>query len=152
MPTDETGGGHYHRKLATVTTAVATGTATVVTDIPYCVSAMFKLDVTAAGTAAADTLNVRIQKTPDNGTTWCDVVSFTQVVGNGGAVSETADWCTFVTPDDEIAITDGTLAAANVNQGGLLGPQLRVKYTIVDDTTPTFTFTVMALFGGGRQP
>lgn len=45
------------------------------------------LNVTAAATAAGDTLDVLVDASLDNGVEWFNIIHFTQVLGNGGAVS-----------------------------------------------------------------
>lgn len=101
----------------------------------------FQLAVTAAAAAAGDTLNVYVQSSTDNGTTWDDFVSFTQVLGNGGVKNFAAGWTSVATaPAAMHALTDGTLAAASVNQGPT-GDLWRVKWNIAG-ATPNFTFAV----------
>jgi len=109
------------------------------------VPVIFELNVTAAATAAGDTLNVYVQASPDNGTTWGDVVSFTQVLGNGGAKVFFARVSLIVTPTVSTAIapTDGTLAAGTVNQGPA-GSLWRVKRVLVQASAASFTFSVLA--------
>lgn len=103
---------------------------------------VFQLAVTAAATAAGDTLNVYIQHSTDNGTTWDDFVSFTQVLGNGGAKNLLAFWTTDSTaPVANHAVADGTLAAGTSNQGPV-GDLWRVKWVIVNASNPSFTFAV----------
>ena len=53
------------------------------------VEAEFILDVTAAATAAGDTLDVYVDFSPD-GVLWINAIHFTQVLGNGGAKREIA--------------------------------------------------------------
>ncbi len=82
------------------------------------------LDVTAAATLAGDTLNLRVQGLYDLSDAAQtvraadDFVSFTQVLGNGGAKQFFAKWRRDVTPTTPTAapVADG-LAAASVVQG-----------------------------------
>ena len=102
------------------------------------------LNVTAAAAGATDTLNVYVQGTVDSGTTWDDIMSFTQVLGNGGVKKFLARWTPRIAPEVEMAApTDATLAAGNVQQGphGLLW---RVKAVVVNVTAAAFTFKVSA--------
>jgi hypothetical protein len=106
--------------------------------------ALFLLEVTAAATAAGDTLNVFIQSSID-GTVWDDFVHFTEVVGDAGAKKYTASWSALLTPTTAMgAPADGALAAG-VKQGSV-GTQFRVKWTVVDATTDdaSFTFSLKA--------
>jgi len=101
----------------------------------------FQLAVTAAAAAAGDTLNVYVQSSTDNGTTWDDFVSFTQVLGNGGVKNFAAGWSAVgAAPAALHALTDGTLAAGSVNQGPN-GDLWRVKW-VIGGATPNFTFAV----------
>ena len=102
---------------------------------------VFQLEVTAAATATADTLDVYVQTTVD-GSTWLDAIHFTQVVGDGGAkryISKVSA---------SLALTEyetGTsLGAAAVRH--IFGSQWRVRWAIVDDGTDnaSFTFSVKA--------
>ena len=101
---------------------------------------IFELDVTAAATLVGDTLDVAIQTTVD-GTNWVDVVAFTQVLGNGGTkrfyakVSATEPQAMFA---DATALTAGNLRH-------LIGDQWVVKWTIVNNSAPSFTFSVTAI-------
>lgn len=135
-----------HTLLASAARTVS-GTAVVPDAVAYeltrsCSMAVL-LNVTAAATAAGDTLNVYIQSTIDGGTTYNDFISFTQVLGNGGAKKFEADWNAIITPTTaQAAPTDGTLAAG-VKQGPI-GAGLRVKWTIATVTAPSFTFSILA--------
>lgn len=102
----------------------------------------FVLDVTAAATAAADTMDVKIQTMID-GVNWVDVVHFTQLVGDGGAKR----YIERVSAGGaEGGFENGTpLAAGEVRN--LLGPNWRVVTTLVDgggDDT-SYTLSVMAI-------
>lgn len=65
-------------------TATANGTSVEVGDRGV---ACMTLDVTAVGGDADETLDVKLQ-TSEDGSTWRDVASFTQVLQTGGATSE----------------------------------------------------------------
>lgn len=106
----------------------------------------FFLNVTAAGTDAGDTLDVKIQHSPDEGTTWDDIVHFTQVLGNvaNGVYQEMAFVNLEGTPEDELRAPVVNLAAANVIQGPIF-PFIRAVSDIVDaDADGGFTFSVTA--------
>lgn len=102
----------------------------------------FVLDVTAAATAAADTLDVFVQTQLDE-TNWVDVVHFTQVVGDGGALryisKVTAD---LANAEFEVGTALGAAAARN-----LLGHRWRARWVLVDDGTDnaSFTFSIVAV-------
>ena len=102
---------------------------------------VFVLDVTAAATDAADTLDVSVQTKLD-GTNWVDVVHFTQCLGNGGALTYVAKICAGVA---QAEFETGTaLGAAAVRN--LLGDEWRVGYVQADaDSDGTFTFDVTAI-------
>lgn len=88
--------------------------------------------VSDAGTGTSPTLNFYLQKLMANGTTWCDVCSFTQVTT--AAVSLQATLISAVTAS--AATTDGTLAAAS-NKLAHMGSKWRCKY-VVGGTNPSF--------------
>jgi hypothetical protein len=100
----------------------------------------FVLDLTAAATDAADTLDVKVQTRLD-GTNWVDVVSFTQCLGNGGAKRH------FAKIDAGIAQAmfenGAALAAGNVRN--LIGEVWRTVHTQADaDSNGSFSFSVTA--------
>lgn len=106
-------------------------------------TAEFLLNVTAAATAAGDTLDVYIQSSIDGGTTWDDFVHFTQVLGNGGAKKFIAVWERDLSPTSAVHAPQDAAIAAGVQQGPI-GPTWRVKWVIVSASSPQFTFTVSA--------
>jgi len=108
-------------------------------------SAVFQLTVSAAATAASDTLDVYVQHSVDGGTTYDDFVHFTQVLGNGGAKKFIAHWQRDVIPTTALhAPADGALAAGVLQ--GPVGSTWRVKWVIVDGggSDASFTFSVSA--------
>jgi len=127
--------------LAATTTAVGAVTATSTpVSIPGQPRAMaFVLDVTAAATDAGDTLDVKVQCRLD-GTNYVDVCSFTQVLGNGGALKHVGK----INADIAQAMfADAALAAGSVRN--LQGEVYRVSYTQADaDNDASFTFSVTA--------
>lgn len=101
----------------------------------------FQLAVTAAAAAAGDTLNVYVQSSTDNGTTWDDFASFTQILGNGGVKNFAAGWTAVATaPAAAHAVQDGVLAAGSVQQGPN-GDLWRIKW-VMGGAGPNFTFAV----------
>jgi hypothetical protein len=132
--------------LATVTTAtgaIALGVNGLAAYTPPLIfgAAEFDLNLTAAATDAADTLDVYVDTSMDGGTTWINIVHFTQLLGNGGAKRETMA----INPRGNVGtaptVTAADLAAAGVRH--LLGSQYRVRYAQVDaNANAVFTFTV----------
>ena len=126
--------------LLASTAATATGNGSAVAldsfNRQYRHGLIFVLDVTAAARAVGDTLDVFVGSLLD-GTNWLDVVHFTQVLGNGGAVR----YVSKITPYlGQAEFSYGaTLAAASIRQ--ILSDQLRVRWTIAG-ATPNFTFNV----------
>ncbi len=144
-----TSGTRTQPLLASTTAAgAATATSTAVTSLDRIRRAQFVLKLTATATDGTDTLNVRIQKTPNGGTDWHDFVSFAQIAGDDATPATfLAEWSDEPTPGVELGpIVDGTLAAGNVSQGGALGDQLRLKYVTVSGNSASFTFSVDALY------
>src|ERR1051325_11319265 len=122
---------------------VVSGTADLSRKFYNIQAAAFLLNVTVAATAAGDTLNVYIQSSMDAGTTWDDFVSFTQVLGNGGAKKFMAYWNGMITPETELGAPGDGVLAAGVKQGPI-GEQVRIKWVIVSGSAPSFTFTMDA--------
>ena len=130
--------------LLSSTVATASGTGSLVEATPDLMWAEFLLNVTAAATAAGDTLDVYVQASVDAGTTWDDFIHFTQVLGNGGVKKELFRWQGMIAPTTaNAAPADAALAAATIKQGPH-GNLWRVKYVIVSATAPSFTFSVKA--------
>ena len=126
---------------ATTTAADAIDTAGPAVRLPGMVNGMaFTLDVTAAATDAADTLDVYVQTMLD-GANWVDVVHFTQVLGNGGALRYISK---IVAQIGQAEFEVGTaLGAAGIRN--LLGDEWRVRYVQADaDKDASFTFSVTA--------
>lgn len=105
-------------------------------------AALFMLSVTAAAAAAGDTLDVWVQHSWDEGTTWDDFIHFTQVLGNGGALVHLCPWTLASSAPAAMhkAVTK-TLTAANSPLLGPLGSQWRSQYTVVG-ATAAFTFSL----------
>jgi len=110
----------------------------------------FTLDVTAAEEDAQDLLDVYVQTKLD-GTNWTDVLRFTQVLGNGGAVRHigkvTAQLATTM-------FANGTTLAAGAVRN-MLGDEWRVRWDVTEAGPPgdtsgsgvgllAFTFSVTA--------
>lgn len=124
---------------ATTTAGAVASTNTAAVRLPGMVNALaLVLDVTAAATAAADTLDVKVQAKID-GTNWIDVAFFTQVLGNGGTLQHVAKITAGVA---QAMFADTALTAGNARN--LLGDEWRVNYVQVDDTDAAFTFRVTA--------
>lgn len=129
--------------LTTQTAVTATLAATTAVDCPRPPNFMgFELDVTSAATAAGDTLAVFIQTSYD-GTNFLDVVAFTAVLGNGGAKRFYAK----ITAAQAETMFENASALAASSVRNHLGDTWRVRYVIVNNTTPIFTFTVTAMPG-----
>lgn len=95
---------------------------------------------TANVSGTSPTLNVYVQKLLADGTTYDDIVSFTQLTGN------TTRTLTFYgqAPSGDHASQSGALAAGTV-QSCNLGHTWKVKYVIAG-TTPSFDITLTADF------
>lgn len=113
-------------------------------DFSQVAAADLLLNVTAAATEAGDTLDVYVQSSVDDGTTWNDFVHFTQVLGNGGAKKFHAKWVRGITPTTALGAPKDATLAAGVEQGPI-GGDVRIKWVIVDAVTTgnqSFTFSV----------
>lgn len=123
-------------------TASSTGEPSVtLPTIDVLAAVAFTLDVTAAATTTGDTLNLAVQTKLD-GTKWTDIVRFTLVLGDGGAVRHIEK---IVVDLAEAGFEVGSALAAGVVRN-LLGDEYRVIWTIVDETADdaSFTFSVHA--------
>lgn len=102
---------------------------------------MFVLDVTAAATDGTDTLDVQVQ-TKLNGN-WVPVVSFTQVLGNGGAKRYVAK----ILVNEAQAMFEASAALAAGSIRHLLGRSFRAVGTQVDGggSADSFTYSVVAI-------
>ena len=105
--------------------------------------AEFLLTVSAAATAAGDTLDVYVQASCDHGLTWDDMVHFTQVLGNGGAKKYLARWQGMIAPTTALAAPQDAALSAGVAQGPH-GSLWRAKWVIASASAPSFTFSVVA--------
>lgn len=111
--------------------------------VPRDGAATFQLDLTAAATDAADTLDVYVQTTFD-GTNWVDIAHFTQMLGNGGTKRY------FMKCNSTLAEASfenaAALAAGSVRN--VVGTSWRARWTIVDsDLDCSFTFSITAIGG-----
>lgn len=95
------------------------------------------LDVTAAATETADKLDVMIDVSMD-GSTWVNVIHFTQHAGDGGAAKYFA-----ATPDVGSGVEEAV--TSDVAAGGtprvFFGRYVRVRQTITEASTDNASFT-----------
>ena len=128
--------------------AAGTVTGSAITGFGCYRKAVFLLDVTAAATEANDTLDVYIDLSVNAGTTWTNVVHFTQVVGNGGA-KQFAATLSAETPGTSVIATSADAAAGAVRPT-IIADRYRVRHVIVDPTgsNVSFTFGVYGFFQG----
>lgn len=115
---------------------------------------VFLLNITAAATAASDTLDVYVQSSIDDGTTFDDFVHFTQALGNAGAKKYIAQWIVEGTaPTTPLHAPQDAALAAGVSQGPV-GVLWRIKWVAVDgggaDTSFTFSLAFEPLISAGR--
>lgn len=103
-------------------------------------AAIIELVVALAATDAGDTLDVFLQASMDGGTTWNDVVRFTQVLGSGGAKTFEARWVREASPDVDLGAPTDKSMAAGVRQGPV-GAKWRVAWVITDAGADNASFT-----------
>lgn len=120
----------------------SSGTGTAVSQLGMYKGGTFVLDVTAAATAAGDTLNVYLQGSYDS-TNYFDFASFTQVLGNGGAKKFRAHIYPGASAGAVAVVTDATMTAGTVIDA-YPGPWIRAKWVVVSASAPNFTFAVYA--------
>lgn len=105
------------------------------------VACIFTLKVTSAAAVAGDTLDVWLEHSWDDGTTFDDFVHFTQVLGNGGALTHLAQWLLYGgAPTAQLHKAVTKTLAVGVNQGPL-GNQWRAEYTVAG-ASAAFTFQI----------
>jgi hypothetical protein len=105
------------------------------------VGASFLFNVTAAAVGAGDTLDLYVQSSIDDGTTWDDFVHFTQVLGNGGLKKLRAQWLLYGgAPSTPMGPYNDAALAAGVAQGPI-GPTWRTKAVVVGGTA-AFSWTL----------
>lgn len=136
---------HAASTVNTVVTNQASPTGTVGALFPYgTVTAVLK--VTAGATAAGDTLDVYVDTSLDGGTTWINIIHFTQVLGNAAVKTFAA---TVARGGGQVATTTDVSAdaASGVVRPNILGDMLRARYTTVQASAVSFTFGVTAEAG-----
>jgi hypothetical protein len=118
-----------------ITATVAGTTAVSIPPVKKGLAGVF--DVTAAAAGVGDTLDMIIQT--QVGSTWLDVIWFTQVLGNGGAKTYVAniETATALTEVDTIATA---LTATNARD--IIGDEWRVRYVVAGGTA-AFTASVV---------
>lgn len=128
----------YTATLVASNAISATGSTAAIT-LPLADSYAFILNVTAAG-GTTETMDMAIQITPDNGTTWFDWFRFAQVTT--AAVTRRL----VVQPlqgrgeaGTEVAITAAASGAVNANAP--MSSKVRFTYTL-GGTLPTYTFVI----------
>jgi hypothetical protein len=121
----------------------ASGTGAAVSGLGEFAQLFLELDVTAAATAAGDTLDVFVQTTID-GTNWVDIAHFTQVLGNGGAKRYFAK----ILATGALTEFENGAALAAAAQRAICGDQYRVRWVIASASSPSFTFSVTANLQG----
>ena len=123
-------------------------------DLDLVESASILLDVTAAATGVGDTLNVRIQglyDLPDGTIRFADdFISFTQLLGNGGAKQIIAQWRRDTLPESEVHAAAADALAAGVLQGPV-PKRWRASWIVAGAGPPSFSFRLLgALVYRGR--
>ncbi len=96
------------------------------------------LSVTAAAAEVDDTLDVYIDTSYDGGTTWVNVVHFSQVLGDGGA-KEYAVNINNENPAAEIDVASD--ATAGTVRALALGDRIRYRSAVVDPGAGVASFT-----------
>jgi hypothetical protein len=103
-----------------------------------------QLIVSAAGTDAADTLDVYVDTSFDGGTTYVNLGHFTQVLGNGGAKTFIMSFCN-ANPGTSAVVNVTSDAAAGATRQIGWGSKLRYRGVFVDaDANGSFTYSLTA--------
>ena len=132
--------------LAARTTSDVSGSKTLHRGVK---SLIFMLNLTAALKDAGDKLDIYIQESPDEGTTWNDIVHFAQISGTAPAAKTLAKINCEVAPETELgAVADASLGASSVLQGPI-APYIRSKWVVTPDADNpadhAFTFGITYL-------
>ena len=109
----------------------------------------FVLDVTAVAADVDDTFNVYIDTSYDGGTTWVNVVHFTQMIGTGSAEKHVANVHESINSLIEVTMDAASGVVRNLN----MGDRVRYRATVVDPTgaDATFTYSLIAFLANGRH-
>jgi hypothetical protein len=107
--------------------------------------ALFTLAYTAKATDAGDTCNVYIDVSPDGGTTFFNVVHFTEALGNG-TDADTECAVLYANTPGTAVISAAADCASGVVRPTLFGNVVRARWIIVNTSTAdaSFTFSVKA--------
>lgn len=122
------------------TESVTGETVELITDAQPFSQVNFILDLTAAATATADTLDVYVDVSFDN-ETWINAVHFTQILGDGGAKRELAKLTVGELNDPDAVLDVASDASAGVTRNVGITPFIRYRSVIVDDGTDNASFT-----------
>lgn len=106
----------------------------------------FELNCTVQAADVGDKLDVYVQTSLDGGSTWVDIVHFTQILGNVGAAK-----VYYAKVENAAALTEfetGTALGAAAHRD-FLGTHLRAKIAITNDADATvdssFTFSLIGV-------
>ncbi len=108
-----------------------------------------KVVATLAG-ATGGTLNVYVQWTPDDGTTWYDLVAFPQKAANSAVTLHSVELSASTTDVSTIGTGTSPALTAGTAAGGTWGNQLRVLAVAGTSTSAGSTVTVK--FYGVKLP
>ena len=101
------------------------------------------LRTTNHDTAGADKLDVYIDLSVD-GVDWVNVASFTQCDGDDGPWVELATLVPGLLDNVDATVVVTAVCAETVLRPGFVGPFLRGRFVVTDDTTPLFTASLKA--------
>ena len=122
-------------------TATATSSGTAAVRLPDIANGVyFLLDITALADVGGDLLLVTIQTSL--GGTWIDAVAFTTVLGTTSPRKYLSDKIQADAAQPQI--NPATVLVADGVQH-IIGDELRVRWIIVNNTAPSFTFSVVAI-------
>lgn len=125
-------------QLASEAAIIASGNSDEV-KVPQAGSYAFLFDLTSAGTANGDKLDVYVQTRIND--TWVNVAHFVQIDGDQAAAKHVEK---IAASEAQAGIVVGAALAEGEVQN-ILGDGYRVKWVITDVTTPTFDFNVWAM-------
>lgn len=103
--------------------------------------ATFVLDITALATETADKLDVYVDVSPDNGSTWVNAIHFTQADGDGSTAKEVAKLTADALGDPDATLVVTSDAAESVVRNIGMIDCIRYRGVVTNDGTDNASFT-----------
>jgi hypothetical protein len=140
----------YTKTLVASGARIASGGSGAI-EIPVDLTDILLILKSTAGSGTTTTLDVAVENTPDDGTTWVPALKFTQIVVASPVITLVKAFKSSRTAEAGVEITAARTGAA-VSGNTILTRKIQIYWTIAG-TNPSFTFTVFLIGKGsaGRQ-